>query len=61
MFERKWCTYTPVGYVGMVVLFISMLLIILNTNSDSIIGLISMLMLIMGLALLIKGRKEHSL
>ncbi len=60
MFEKKWCTFKPISYVGMALLFISILLMSLDTHSASI-GIISMLMVIIGLALIIKGRKEHGL
>ncbi len=60
MFEKKWYTFKPIGYMGMVFVFISILLNLLDTHSASI-GIVSMLMLITGLAFMLKGRKEHGL
>ncbi len=61
MFEKKWCTFKPIGYVGMVLVFIGLFVAnFLNTNSGSI-KIIGMLMFIIGLSLIFKGRKEHGL
>lgn len=61
MFEKRWYTFKPISYVGMALMFFGIFGDgFLNTNSFSI-GVISMLMLIIGLALMIKGRREHGL
>ncbi len=60
VFEKKWYTFKPIGYMGMVFVCISILLNLLDTHS-AIIGIISMLMLITGFAFILKGRKEHGL
>ncbi len=60
MFERKWYTFKPIGYVGMVFVVISLLLNLLDTHS-AFIGIIGMLMFIIGLSPMFKGRKEHGL
>ncbi len=61
MLERKWYTFKPIGYVGIVLVFIGLFTAnFLNTNSGSI-KIIGMLMFIIGLSLIFKGRKEHGL
>ncbi len=61
MFEKKWYTFKPISYVGMALMLFGIFGDdFLNTNSFSI-GVICMLMMIIGFALIIKGRKEHGL
>lgn len=61
LFSTKWYSFKPISYIGMAVMFIGIGIGKIFNTADSIVRSLGLILFVVGLYLITKGRKEHGL
>lgn len=59
MFDKKWYEFKPISYVGMVLVFGSIVFMKLNDSNNAYIMTTPVIILLVGIYLIHKGRKKR--